>query len=108
MKIYNIINGIFYIAYGLFGAFLPASMARIMGRAMSMAMAAMGLAAFLSARKSQDQSSLTRVFVLLTLAFAVGRILGLIFDGLGPTQTYGEITFELIWSGIGLFLLKRG
>ena len=31
MKIFNYLNGIFYVLYGLFGAFMPKSMAGLMG-----------------------------------------------------------------------------
>jgi len=119
MKLYNICNSVFYIFYGLFGAFIPAAMAGIMGwspdllglhqiRAVSMAMAAMGLAAFITAHKNPDQAPLTLIFIALTLAFMAGRFLGLIFDGLGPMQTYAEITFEIFWASVGVFVLRRG
>jgi len=119
MKTFNIMNAVFYIAYGLFGAFVPACMAKIMGwtpdllgmhqlRAMFMAMATMGLAAFITAKKSSDQAPLLMVFIALTLAFMVGRFLGLILDGVGPVQTYAEIAFEMTWASIGAVLLKRG
>ncbi|MEP1231632.1 MAG: hypothetical protein ABJG88_13240 [Litorimonas sp.] len=117
MKTYNICNGLFYLAYGLFGAFLPLGMAGVMGwdpnllglhqiRAISMAMSAMGLAAFISALRSQNPIALTKVFILLTVAFMAGRLLGLAFDGAGPTQTYAEIGFEVFWATIGFIILK--
>ena len=119
MKIYNLSNSIFYILYGLFGALLPVNMAKIMGwapdllglhqiRAVSMAMAAMGLAAFITSRQSPNQAPLVKAFILLTLAFMAGRILGLMFDGLGPVQTYAEIAFEVFWASVGVFVLRRG
>jgi len=76
-------------------------------RAVSMAMAAMGLAAFITARKSQDQRPLVMAFIALTLAFAAGRFLGLLLDGAGPMQTYAEIIFEIFWASLGAYLLKR-
>lgn len=118
MKRYNILNGIFYTLYGLFGAVLPKAMANVMGwtpsllgfhqiRAVSMAMALMGILAVLTARKSRDQAPLVMTFIILTLAFAAGRILGLMFDGLGPVQTYAEIAFEVFWASVGFIILKR-
>jgi hypothetical protein len=68
----------------------------------------MGLAAFITARKNPDQAPLVKAFILLTLAFMAGRILGLMFDDLGPMQTYAEITFEIFWASVGVFVLRRG
>ena len=107
------------MVYGLLGAFIPTVMAGIMGwspdllglhqiRAMCMAMAVMGVAAFITARQSPNQASLVKVFIALTLAFMAGRVLGLIFDGTGPVQTYGEIAFEIFWASVGVFVLRRG
>ena len=31
MKIFNLLNGCFYLLYGVFGAFMPKSMAGLMG-----------------------------------------------------------------------------
>ena len=118
MKLYNSLNGIFYILYGLFGAFLPLKMAALMGwelsllglhqvRAISVVMAALGLMCVLYARKLLDQKPLTLAIIFVTLSFMAGRFLGLAFDGSGPMQTYHEIGVEIIWAGLGLFLLKR-
>ncbi len=118
MKIYNGLNGLFYILYGLFGAFLPLNMAKLMGwelsllglhqmRAISVVMAVMGLMCCLYAQKLSDQKPLTLAIILVTLGFMAGRFLGLSIDGAGPMQTYHEIGVEIIWAGFGLFLLKR-
>ena len=118
MKLYNSLNGLFFILYGLFGAFLPLKMAALMGwelsllglhqvRAISVVMAALGLMCVLYARKLLDQKPLTLAIIFVTLSFMAGRFLGLILDGLGPLQTYHEIGVEIIWAGLGLFLLKR-
>ncbi len=119
MKLYNLSNSLFYILYGLFGAFMPNGMAKVMGwtpdllglhqiRAICLAMAALGLAGFITARQSANQAPLVKVFILLTLAFMAGRVLGLVLDGFGPVQSYAEITFEIFWSVIGGLALKRG
>ncbi len=118
MKIYNYLNGIFYILYGLFGAFLPLKMAALMGwelsllglhqvRAISLVMASLGLMSVLYVSKATDQKPLTLAIIFITLSFMAGRFLGLIFDGAGPMQTYQEIGIEIIWAGLGYFLLKR-
>ena len=118
MKIYNYLNGIFYILYGLFGAFLPLKMAVLMGwelsllglhqvRAVSLVMASLGLMSVLYASKAADQKPITLAIIFVTLSFMAGRFLGLVIDGAGPMQTYHEIGVEIIWAGIGFFLLKR-
>ncbi len=117
-KIFVILNAGFYTLYGLYGAFLPHGMAGLMGwtpdllglhqiRALSMAMAVMGAFAALVTTKTTDHKPLVLAFIALTLAFAAGRFLGLIFDGAGPSQTYGEIAFEIFWACIGYFALRK-
>lgn len=119
MKIYNYVNGIFYVLYGLFGTFLPLKMAALMGwelsllglhqvRATSLVMASLGLMSLLYASKSADQKPLTLAVIFVTLSFMAGRFLGLLLDGTGPMQTYQEIGIEIIWVALGYFLLKRG
>jgi len=118
MKIYNYVNGIFYILYGLFGTFLPLKMAKLMGwelsllglhqmRAISLVMASLGLISLLYTHKTSDQKPLTLAIIFITLSFMAGRFLALILDGAGPRQTYHEIGIEIIWAGLGIFLLSR-
>ena len=87
MKIYNGLNGLFYILYGLFGAFLPLNMAELVGwelsllglhqmRAISVVMAVMGLMCCLYAQKLSDPKPLTLAIILVTLGFMAGRFLG--------------------------------
>jgi len=103
---------------GGFGAIIPLGMAGLMGwtpdvlglhqiRAVSMAMAVMGVVAGVTALKARDHKPLVVTFIALTLAFAAGRLLGLIFDGVGPVQTYIEIGFELIWAGLGYLAYNK-
>lgn len=118
MKIYGLLNGFFYIFYGLYGVFMPKTMARdVMGwtpdllglhqiRAVWMALIGMGAICVVCALKS-DRVALTKAIMLITLCFMLGRILGLILDGAGPTQTYVEIGIEVVWIGLGAFLLSR-
>ncbi len=118
MKLYAIINGVFYILYGLYGVFMPEHLAtNVMGwtpdllglhqiRAMWMSSVGFGIIILMMSTKG-NLAVLTKAIVFLTLCFMVGRILGLVIDGTGPNQTYGEIGFEVFWSGLGLFLLSR-
>lgn len=118
MKIYGLLNGFFYIFYGLYGVFLPKLLARetmgwtpnLLGlhqiRAMWMASIGIGIICVVCALKG-DRVALTKAIILITLCFLVGRVLGLILDGTGPTQTYVEIAIEIVWAGVGAFLLSR-
>lgn len=118
MKLYGLLNGFFYMFYGLYGVLLPNVLARetmgwtpdLLGlhqiRAMWMASIGAGLICVLVALKG-DRVILTKAIILLTLCFLIGRLLGLILDGAGPQQTYIEIGIEVIWIGIGSILLTR-
>ena len=118
MKIYGLLNGFFYVFYGLYGVFLPKLIARdVMGwtpdllglhqiRAMWMASIGFGIICIICALKG-DRAALTKAIILITLCFMVGRILGLILDGAGPTQTYVEIGIEIVWAGIGGIFISR-
>ena len=118
MKIYGLLNGFFYIFYGLYGVFMPKLLSRetmgwtpdLLGlhqiRAMWMACVGIGIICVLVALKG-NLRVLTQAIILITLCFFVGRLLGLALDGAGPKQTYIEIGIEIVWSGIGLFLLSR-
>lgn len=117
-KIFNMINGVFYGLYGLYGALLPVKFSEIMGwtpsllglhqiRAVSLVMAVLGVLAFVYARRHADQRPLLLVFIIVTLGFAAGRILGLATDGIGPSQTYFEIAFEITWAFIAYIIYGR-
>ena len=118
MKIYGLVNGYFYIFYGLYGVFMPKLLARetmgwdpnLLGlhqiRAMWTASIGLGVICVLCALRGK-RAALTKAIILITFCFMVGRILGLILDGAGPKQTYVEIAIEVVWIGIGAFLLSR-
>ncbi|MEP6343676.1 MAG: DUF4345 family protein [Maricaulaceae bacterium] len=120
IKIYNIINGVFYTLYGLWGMILPQWILSFFDiqtygvyalhniRAMWAAIALVGVLTLWKAR-SDSAVMVAMLMALVVGAFAVGRLIGLVVDGMdsGSAATYYEITFELIWMVIGLFLAKR-
>ena len=118
MKIYGLLNGFFYIFFGLYGAFMPKHLAsetmgwapNILGlhqiRAIWVGFVGIGIICVLVALRG-NRRALTQTIIITTLCFMLGRILGLVLDGTGPQQTYFEIAFEIFWSGTGLFLLSR-
>jgi len=93
MKIYGLLNGFFYVFYGLYGVFMPKIMARdVMGwtpdllglhqiRAVWMAVIGMGVICVMCALKG-NRAALTKAIMLITFCFMLGRILGLIFGNI--------------------------
>lgn len=117
MKLYALINGAFYVLYGLYGLFMPKSVASAMGwtpdllglhevRAIWAALAGIGVVCILTALNGPLRP-LVKAIVFLTLCFMIGRLVGLVLDGTGPQLTYIEIGIEIVWGGLGLFLLSR-
>lgn len=117
MKLYAIINGLFYILYGLFGLFMPARIAETMGwtpdllglhevRAIWAALIGIGIVCIRVALKGSARQ-LVKAIVFLTFCFMIGRFVGLVLDGTGPQLTYIEIGIEIFWGGLGLLLLSR-
>jgi len=118
LKIFGLLNGGFYVLYGLFGAFMPRKMLELMGwsanqlgmhqiRAVSVAMAAIGLIICAAALKMSDLVPLALAIMLLTMGFLAGRLLGIVLDGAGPQQTYVEIGIEIVVIALGAFLISR-
>jgi len=119
MKLFNLLNGAFYLLYGFFGAFMPKSMAGLMGweasllglhqiRAMWLLLAGLGAMCLLYTSKLTDQKPMTLAIIFATLSILAGRFLGLIIDGAGPMQTYKEVGLEVFIIALGTFLYKRG
>ena len=118
MKIFNYLNGAFYLLYGLLGAFMPKFMAGLMGwepsllglhqiRAMWLLLAGIGAMCLLYTAKIRDQKPMTLAIIFATLSILTGRLLGLVLDGAGPVQTYQEIGIEVVVIALGTFLYKR-
>jgi len=118
LKVFALLNGGFYVLYGLLGAFVPVKMLALMGwtadqlgmhqiRAVSMAMTAIGLIICAAALRMADLVPLTLAIMLLTMGFLAGRLLGVVLDGAGPQQTYVEIGIEIAVIAVAAFLLSR-
>lgn len=117
MKLFAVLNGIFYVAYGLFGLFQPATMAGLMGwdasllglhevRAIWCALAATGLIILWASRNMSDLVPLVKAIMLVTAAFFVGRVFGLVLDGAGPQLTYIEMGLEVFVLIFGAITLR--
>lgn len=118
LKVFALLNGGFYVLYGLFGAFMPKNMLQLMGwsadqlgmhqiRAVSLAICAIGLIICAAALRMADLVPLTLAIMLLTMGFLAGRLLGIVLDGAGPQQTYVEIGIEIVVIALGAFLISR-
>lgn len=117
-KTYNILTALFFIIYGLYGALLPDRIAGFLGleagllgshqiRALWMATFMLGVIIFIASRRMNDQRSLVSAMVFLMFGFAAGRVLGLVFDGTGPMQTWYELGFELFWALTGFIAYRK-
>lgn len=117
MKIFALLNGAFYILYGLYGLFLPTRITKIMGwtpdllglhqvRAIWAATAGAGVIITMVALQG-NLTQLTKAIILMTACFFIGRVVGLVLDGAGPRQTYFEMGLEVVIVAWGLFLLSR-
>jgi len=120
VRIYNIINSLFYTLYGLWGLIWPEKILSFFDiqtfgayalhniRALWAGLLVLGGLILWKAR-SNGAAQIAMVIALVTGAFAAGRLLGVAFDGMdaGSGVTYYEIGFELIWMALGLFLVKR-
>ena len=120
VKIYNMVNGAFYTLYGLWGLVLPQRILSFFDietygvyalhniRAMWAVCAVLGMLVLWKARTA-SAVMVCMIMALAVGAFAVGRLVGLSFDGMdaGSGATPYEIAFELFWMVLGLFLAKR-
>ena len=117
-RIFNLLNGWFYILYGIYGAVRPRLIADLMGwtpdllgwhqiRALWMVTFAAGLIIVMTAHKRLDQKPLLLALIFVLLAFATGRILGLAVDGPGPMQTYYELGLEVFLIAVGAWIYRR-
>jgi len=119
IEIYNILNGLFYTFYGLWGLVWPERILKFFDvqaygvyalhniRALWAVCALLGMLMLWKAR-SKSAVMLCMIIACVTGAFAAGRLLGLAFDGMdaGSGVTYYEIGFELIWASIALLLIR--
>ena len=107
-KLFNALNGGFYVLFGLFWAFQPASIGKAFGwdvssllgmhemRAYGMCFFAIGMIILGVVMRRMDQRPVVLGIIFITLAFLTGRLLGLVLDGAGPMLTYYEMGLEVI------------
>ncbi len=119
LKLFNGLNGIFYLAWGVWGVFSPHESAKLMGwdvntllgmhemRATWAAFAMLGLAIMFASLGKNQQRGTAFAIVMGTSGLFIGRSLALILDGAGPSRTYMELAVEAFIIVLGLFLLRR-
>ncbi len=119
IKLFNGVNGVFYLLWGAWGTVSPQKSAELMGwdadtvlglhemRATWMAIAMLGVAILHKGLKDSSASGTTYAIVMATAGLFLGRALALLMDGVGPTRSYAELGVEALIVIMGLFLLRQ-
>jgi len=117
-KLFNVLNGVFYVLFGLYWTFQPRAVGDIFGweapgvlgmhelRAYGMFFFAFGMVILAAAFRREDQRPLVLALIVITLSFFVGRALGLVLDGTGPMLTYYEMGLEIFTMTLGAIALR--
>jgi len=119
LKLFNGLNGAFYLLWGVWGTLMPKESAKLMGwdantllgvhemRATWAAFAMLGLAILFTSFSKNQQRGTAFAIIMATAGLLIGRSLALLIDGVGPSRTYMELGIEAFVVILGLFLLRR-
>ncbi len=119
IKLFNAVNGIFYLLWGAWGAVYPHKSAALMGwdvtkivglhekRATWLFFAMLGVFMLHRGLKDQGAQLTAQLIVFITAGLIMGRTLGLLMDGTDIQRTYILLGIEAAVVLLGLFLLKR-
>lgn len=119
LKLFNGLNGLFYVFWGAWGAVYPMKNAAFMGweatdllglheiRATWMAFAMLGVAILHMGLKDTAARGTAYAIVMATAGLFLGRNLALLMDGAGPQRTYIELGVELVIVLLGIFLIRK-
>jgi len=119
LKLFNGLNGIFYLIWGIWGVLMPVDSAKLMGwdhhsllglnelRATWAAFAALGFGILWSIYRNFDQRQITGALILATGGLFVGRSISIVIDKSGSGRTYMELGVEILVVLVGLYLLKN-
>jgi len=117
-KLFNFLNGAFYVLFGLYWAFQPGALAELFGweatgvlgmhelRAYGMFFFGFGMIILGVVMRRFDQRPVVLGLMFLTMAFFAGRCLGLILDGAGPMLTYYEMGLEIFVIAFGFIAYR--
>lgn len=119
LKLFNGLNGIFYLLWGAWGTVYPVKSAELMGweantllglhemRATWAAFAMIGVAILYKGLKDGAARGTAYAITMATAGLFLGRTLAVLMDGTGPQRTYAELGIEAVVVVLGLFLLNR-
>ena len=119
LKLFNGLNGLFYLLWGAWGTVYPAKNAALMGwdantllglhemRATWAAFAMMGVAILHMGLKDSALRGTAYAIVMGTAGLFLGRLLALLMDGTGPQRSYVELGVEAVIVLVGIYLLRR-
>jgi len=119
LKLFNGLNGLFYLLWGAWGTVNPVKSAQFMGwdantllglhqmRATWAAFAMVGIAILHKGLGENAARGTAYAIVMATAGLFLGRLLAVFMDGAGPQRTYMELGVEAVIVLVGLFLLKR-
>jgi len=119
LKLFNGLNGLFYLLWGAWGTVFPEKSAELMGwdantllglhemRATWAAFAMLGLAILHMGLKDSAVRGTAYAIIMGTAGLFLGRALALLMDGAGPQRSYVELGIEAAIVVIGFILLKR-
>lgn len=119
MKLFNGLNGLFYLLWGAWGTVYPKKSAEFMGwdantllgvhemRATWAAIAMLGVAVLYQGLKDGAMRGTAYAIVMGTGGLFLGRLLAVLMDGAGPQRSYVELGVEAVIVVVGVILLKR-
>lgn len=119
IKLFNGLNGVFYLLWGAWGTVFPKKSADLMGwdantllgvhemRATWAAFAMVGLAILHMGLNESAARGTAYGIVMATAGLFLGRLLALLMDGTGPQRTYMELGIEAVVVLLGIYLLRK-
>lgn len=119
IKVFNGLNGVFYLLWGSWGVIDPVKNAAFMGweptellgmhelRATWAAFAMLGVAILHMGLKGSAERGTAYAITMGTAGLFLGRLLAIGMDGAGPQRTYMELGVEAVVVLLGLLLLRK-
>lgn len=119
LKLFNGLNGLFYLLWGAWGTVFPKKSAELMGwdantllglhemRATWAAFALVGVAILHKGLSDTAARGTAYAIIMATAGLFLGRLLAVFMDGSGPQRTYAELGIEAVIVILGIILLKR-
>jgi len=119
LKLFNGLNGLFYLLWGAWGVVYPQKSAALMGwdvnsllgshglRAIWGAFAMLGVAILYKGLKEGAIRGTAYAIIMATAGLFLGRLLAILMDGAGPSRSYIELGVEAVVVLLGVFLIRQ-